>query len=175
MIKLTPRERRLALIAAAILAGSLITTTALKPATQRLETLSRVIPQNQQILDDMSQKSIRLAHLQTQIDQLSLTLDTHDENTSLLARLAQQIKDDHLTDHERSIKQHTRPLDAAYAQTIVTIELENITLRQLVNFLEKSKSKNPTANLMSLIITNTPPHLNTTIQFTTLHQLHPPS
>ena len=176
MIKLTPREHRLALIAAAVLAGCLITSRALKPAAQRLETLKRVIPQNQQILQDMSQKSTQLARLQTQIDRLSLTLDTREEHDSLLARISEQIKEDNLTDNELSIKQDTRPLDAAYAQTVVTIELEKINLQQLVNFLEKAKSKNPTANLMSLNITNTPPLLlNTTIQFNTLHQIPPPS
>ena len=169
MINLTPRERRLALIASVALAAGLIYARALKPAAQRLDTLNRVIPQKQQILHDMSRKTTQLAHLQSRIDRLRPALDSRRADSSLLARLSEQIKQDNLTDNERSIKQDTRPLDDTYAQTVVTIELEKIPLRRLIHFLEKAKADNPSSHLVSLNITNTPPLLDAAIQFATLH------
>jgi len=77
----------------------------------------------------------------------------------------------HLAEKVAAMKQELLQPDSNYCETVVEVKLENITLRQLVDFLLKIKSSNRFLRIKSLYTkknTSNPDLLDTAIQVSAL-------
>lgn len=141
-MRLTRRERWLAVSMAVLIAAWLLFTVAIRPAIERMETLNRVIPEKQRTLQELRTKSARYLVLRAGLDNLQRQADAGEKEFELLAFLESITNDLHLAEKVTMMKQQVVQLDSDYSETIVEVKLENITLKQLVEFLLTTKSSN---------------------------------
>lgn len=152
MIRLTRREKLLA-IALAILAGGLVLFTfAVKPAIERTETLRRVISEKQDELQKLRAGSSEYIFLRNSLDNLRTKVASQEKGFELLPFLESLIREHGLAKKVATMKQQVLQLGPSHSETIVEVRLENLTLKQLVDFLRKVESSEVLARIKSLYI-----------------------
>jgi len=152
MIRLTRREKLLA-IALAILAGGLVLFTfAVKPAIERTETLRRVISEKQDELQKLRAGSSEYIFLRDSLDNLRTKVASQEKGFELLPFLESLIREHGLAKKVATMKQQVLQLGPSHSETIVEVRLENLTLKQLVDFLRKVESSEVLARIKSLYI-----------------------
>ena len=152
MIRLTRREK--------MLAGGLVVFAAVwsafavgvKPALARIETLNRVIFQKQQELEKVCTKSKEYIYLRDSLDNLRTKIASQQTTFELLPFLESLIEECGLSENVSSMKQHVLEIDSNYSETIVEVRLENLSLRNLVDFLCKVETSQVPARTKSLYI-----------------------
>ena len=156
MIRLTQREKLLAATLATFIVAWSLFTIAVKPAIARIETLKRVIPQEQNELEKLRARSKEYIFLRDSLAELRAKADSQQQTFELLPFLESLVGECGLEKNAALGKQQGLPLDSNYYETIVEIKLENLTLRQLVDFLWKVESAEVLAKVKSLYIKRNP-------------------
>jgi len=170
MIKLTKRERTLALATGTFLVGWILYSLILEPTRDDIHKFLRVIPQKQQTLRELKLHAREYRLLCQKTEQVKQKL-TSSNNSSLLQFLEDSISQCGLIPNRQSINQQTFPLNSEWLETVVSVEMEKLTLPELVKFLTGIRSTDTTAYLKSINIEkgNSPDSLlNATIQIASL-------
>ncbi|MHC4159685.1 MAG: hypothetical protein ACYSSO_11485 [Planctomycetota bacterium] len=150
-MRLTKREKLLASCLVVFTAAWLLFAFIVKPAYERVQTLSRVIPQKEDGLRKLYAESAEFISLSDELNNLREKMASQ-EGFQLLPFLESQIQILSLTDNVEAMKQNVLPLESNYSQTIVEVKLQNLTLAQLVDFLWQVESQNVLAAVKSLYI-----------------------
>ena len=172
MITLTHREKTLALIITACLAGWACFAWFISPAVERVRTLNRVIPQKQAEINQLTDKSAEYITLRDSLTTVRTKIAKQQNDFQLLPFLESLIAQCGLTDKVAAMQQHAARLSPEYAQTIVEIKLQNLSLTQLVDFLVKAESSDAVAAARSLYIKKSltaPDLLDSTIEIYSLN------
>lgn len=156
MIRLAKREKLLAVASVIFVAIWALFAFAVKPAITRLETLSRVIPEKQDELKKLRAKSREYIFLRDGLGDLRARVASQGEGFELLPFLESLIQEGGLEKKVATMKQQLLQLEPNYAEIIVEIRLENLTLGQLVDFLWKVESSKVLAKVKSLHIKKSP-------------------
>lgn len=156
MIQLSKREKLLAVVSLIFVVSWALFAFAVKPATTRAETLSRVIPEKQNELKELRAKSREYAFLRDNLDDLQARVASQGEEFELLPFLESLIQEVGLAKKVATMKQQLLQLEPNYYETIVEIRLENLTLEQLIDFLCRVESSNALAKVKSLHIKKSP-------------------
>jgi type II secretory pathway component PulM len=135
MIQVTRRERLLAVGMAAVLAVWALYALALKPTRERIRTLQRVIPEKQAQLRDLHAQSVEYLALQKAVQKLQAKLTSQDANFQLSRFLETMAEQRQLTSHVVTMQEDTVQSGPGYSEAVVTMELHEISLKQLVDFL----------------------------------------
>jgi len=135
MIQISSRERLLAIGLTAMLAGWAVWTVAIKPTRQRIRTLERIIPEKQAQLQQLGATSVEYTVLWDEFQALRARMAAQDPNFELSTFLEATIERHKLAGHVTSMQQDLRQPQPDYSEMVVTIELQDITLRQLVDLL----------------------------------------
>jgi len=152
MIRLTRREKLLA-VALAIFAGGLaLFTFAVKPAIERTETLRRVISEKQDELQKLHAASSEYIFLRDSLDNLRAKVASQKKGFELLPFLESLIREHGLAKKVATMKQQVLQLGPSHSETIVEVRLENLTLKQLIDFLRKVESSEVLARTKSLYV-----------------------
>jgi len=155
MIQITRRERLLAIGAAAVIAVWAVNALALKPARERIRTLQRVLPEKQAQLRDLQAKSAAYRALQRRFQQLQTKLASQSANFELLPFLEKMIDQHRLTRHATMQPETTQPRPD-YTQVVVSVEVREVSLEQLVDFLVAVESSEAVVQIGSLHIQKNP-------------------
>ncbi len=131
----TSRERTLAALLVVALAAWALYGLVLKPARARIETLQRIIPEKQAQLRDLRAKSAEYAALKRTFDQRRATLASYDPDFQLLPFLDAMIERHRLTQQATLRGRDTLQSQPDSSAIAVTIELRNVSLKQIVEFL----------------------------------------
>jgi hypothetical protein len=143
----------------------------IRPAVERIETLNRVIPEKQKVLEKLRANGMQYLALQAGLDDLRRRAASEEENFELLTFLEAVTGELRLTKKVTVMKQEVLQLGSAHSEIIVETKLENLTLEQLIEFLLRIKSSNHLLWIKSLYTkksTSNPNLLDTTIQISTL-------
>jgi type II secretory pathway component PulM len=143
MMQLTPRERRLAVGLAIGVGAWALYAVAIHPATDRIRTLQRIIPEKQTELRDLQAKSVQYTALRNEFAQARTKLTSQEADFDLLPFLDTTIQRHKLDKHVSRMESDTVQPQPDYSETVVTIDLHDISLKQLIDFLsavETSKS-----------------------------------
>lgn len=135
MMQLTKRER---LLAAGLVLGVGVWALyglALRPATERIQTLQRLLPEKQAQLRDLQAKSAQYVALRNEFAQTRARLADQEPNFELLPYLERMIEQHKLSKNVGRMEPDTVQSQPDYSETIVTIDLHDISLKQLVDFL----------------------------------------
>jgi hypothetical protein len=152
MIRLTRREKLLAIALAIFVGGLVLFTFAVKRAIERTETLNRVISEKQDELHKLHAGSSEYIFLRNGLDNLRTKVASQEKGFELLPFLESLIREHSLAKKVATMKQQVLQLGPSHSETIVEVRLENLTLKQLVDFLRKVESSQVLARTKSLYI-----------------------
>lgn len=150
MIRLTHRQRWWGIGLVTLVGVWALFVLGISPAIERIETLSRVIPEKQSQLGELQTKSAQYLTLQAGLDNLKRKAASQEKGFELPAFLESIAGQLHLAKKIATMKQELLQLDSAYSRIIVEVKLEDITLKQLVDFLLKIKSSDHFLRIQSL-------------------------
>jgi type II secretory pathway component PulM len=156
MIQITRRERLLALGLAAVLALWTLYGLVLRPTRERIGTLQRVIPEKQVQLRDLHAQCVEYLALQKAAQRLQAKLASQDARFERLPFLETMAERHQLTGHVVTMQQDTVQSGPDYSETVVTMDLHEISLKQLVDFLVAVESSPAVIQVGSLHIRKDP-------------------
>ena len=156
MIRLTRKEKFLAVALATFVALWSLFSFAVEPARERIETLNRLIPERQNELEKLCATSKEYVFLRDGLGQLRTKVASQQDNFELLPFLEGLVRQSGLEKKVASIKQNVLPLEPEYYQTIVEVRFQNLTLSQLVDFLCKVESSQLLVKTKTLHIKKSP-------------------
>ena len=133
---------------------------AVNPAIERTDTLKRVLPEKQRILQELRVKASRYISLQAKLDDLKKQTNLEDVGFEILTFLETTTRKEGLTENVKTMKQYISPLDSKYDEIIVEIELEKLTLDRLIKFLIQIKSTSHFLKIKSLYTQQNTANLN---------------
>ena len=152
MIRLARREKLLATGLVIFMASWFLFTVAVRPALARIETLGRVIPENQQELEKVRAISKKYILLSSRLDSLHTNIASQKETIELLPFLESLIEECGLAKNLDTMKRDILQIDSNYSETIVEVRLESLSLGELVDFLHKIESSQVRARTKSIFI-----------------------
>ncbi len=152
MMRLTRREKLLAVVLAVIAAAWGLFAFAVRPAIERTETLRRVIPERQSELEALHNEASEYIALRDGLETLHTKIASQEKTFELLPFLESLIRECGLAKKVATMKQQVSQLEPHHCETIVEIKLQNLTLSQLVNFLWQAESSKVLARTKSLYI-----------------------
>lgn len=171
MIRLTRREKLLALALAIFAAGCLLFAFAIKPAMARTKTLHRVISEKQNELAKLRAGSKEYIFLRDSLENIRAKVASQDKGFELLPFLESLIREHGLAKNAATMKQQVLNLGTGCSETIVEAKLENLTLKQLVDFLRKVESSQVLVRIKSLYIKK---NLTNTEMLDSVIEIHSP-
>ena len=167
-----PRHKKYLLVAGLIVVAAWTSFAfGIRPAIERIETLKRIIPEKQRILEDLRVSSMQYLAWRAELDDLKKQAASQEKDFELLTFLEAITSQLHLAKKVVIMKQEVLQLNSAYSEIIVETKLENLTFEQLIEFLLKIKSSKHLLWIKSLYAqknTSNPDLLDTTIQISTL-------
>ena len=155
-MRLTQREYLLAAGLVALVAAWAFYTVGVGPALERIETLNRVIPEKQNELEKLRTKTGEYIALHDSIEEMRTKIASQEETFELLPYAESLVQECGLTKNLVTMKQQASQLETNYNETVVEIVLENLTLRQIFDFLQKIKSSKILARTKTLHIKRNP-------------------
>ncbi|MHC4572950.1 MAG: type II secretion system protein GspM [Planctomycetota bacterium] len=148
-MRLTSRERRLAIALSAFVGAWVMFLLGVKPAVQRMRTLQRVIPEKQRTLEHLNSMSTQYLALRAALDDLDNGLASEEE-FELLAFLEFITRESGLAEKVATMKQEVYQSNSKYREITVEVKLEGLTLKELVEFLFATKSSEHFLRVKSL-------------------------
>lgn len=152
MMQISPRERFLGIGLIAALVAWAIWTMAVKPARERIRTLERILPEKQAQLHDLQAKSVEYAAMERDFRGLRTKLASQDPGFDLPSFLEATIERHKLAGHLSKMQPETGQSQPGYSETVVTIEMQDVTLRQLLSFLTAVEAADAVVQVGSLHI-----------------------
>ena len=140
MIQVTSRERWLAIAMAAVIAVWALNAFALKPTRARIRTLQRVLPERQAQLRDLQAESAEYRALQKASQQVQAKLAAQNADFQLLPYLETLIERQKLAGHVPMMQPEEASSQTDYAPVVVTMDMHDVSLQQLVDFLAALES-----------------------------------
>ncbi len=151
-MRLTRREYGLAVVVVVLTATWGLFALGLTPALERIETLKRVIPEKQNELDRLRIKAGEYVSLRDDLEGLRSKITSQEKSFELLPFIESLVEQCSLTQNVKTMKQVAAQSETDVQEIVVEIEIENVTLRQLCEFVEKIQSPNILASIKRLTI-----------------------
>jgi len=145
------------------------------PMRDRIDTLRRIIPEKRSELREVRGLSDTYLTLRQDVEATQARLAAQDSDFQLLPFLESLIERHQLTPYVATMKRDTLTAQPGYAETVVEIGLEGISLGQLVRFLEAVETSEVLAQVATLHIhksIESSAQLNSTIQISSPQVSH---
>jgi hypothetical protein len=152
----TKRERQLAIAAGCAAVVLIFGVFVIVPVRDRIVTLERIIPEKQQELRQLRTISAEYVAACRGRDELREKMAAQGPDFQLLPYLESLIEQQNLARHIITMQQDVLEIGLDYAETVVTIELEDTSSRQLVDFLTAVKTSHVVAHVGNLHIHRDP-------------------
>ena len=152
MMQITRRERLLSVGLAAAIAVWALYALAIKPARSRIRTLQRVIPEKRAQLLEMQARSQEYVALQERFRTLRAKMASQERDFQLLPYLEAMIERHKLAGNVVTMQGDILRPQGDHAEVVVTIELQDVSLRQLVDFLTAVEASEAVIQVGSLHI-----------------------
>jgi hypothetical protein len=156
MMQITKRERLLALGLTVAVAVWALYALAIRPACDRIRVLERVVPERQAQLQDLQTKIAQYTALRDEFAQARAQMASREPDFDITRFLETMIDQHKLTRHVVTMSPDTVGPQADYSEIVVTIELHDISLKELVYFLTDVESSASLARIGTLHIRKDP-------------------
>lgn len=137
---------------AAVIAVWALYAVAIKPARSRIRTLQRVIPEKQAQLQELQARSEEYMALQERFQMLRAKMASQERDFQLLPFLETMIERHELAGNVVTMQRDILRPQPDYSEVVVTIELQDVSLRQLVDFLTAVEASEAVIQVGSLHI-----------------------
>jgi len=131
-----------------------------RPEMERLDTLRRVVPAKQKLLEQLLAKSADYRALRAELEDYRSQARDAEKDFEPLTFLEATGKQLQLAQKVSSMRRQMLPLSGGYCEVIVEVKLEAVTLKELVDFLLKVKAANSGLRTTSLHIKKNPVAMN---------------
>ncbi len=171
MLQLTNRERSLAIGLAVFVSAWTLFAFAISPATKRIKTLNRVIPEKQRELEELRVKSTQYIALLAELDEHKQKAVVEGKGFELLPFLEALNDKLGLSKNAVSMKQQVVQIDPDYYEVIVEIEFEDMTFDKLMEFFHNLKISSKPLQIKSIYAKKdsaNPNMLDSEVQISTL-------
>jgi type II secretory pathway component PulM len=149
MIGLRPREKRLAIGMASVIAALSLYGFVIAPRMDRIRTLQRVIPEKQQELRDLTAKSRQVMMLSSQLAVIRQAIDAAPA-VEFLPALASIIERQGLRNHLATLEPQTAGSQSGLGQIVVEMSLQAVTFGQLLDFVQQVQTQVALARIGTL-------------------------
>ena len=152
MIALRPRERKLAIGLASVIAVLSLYGFVIAPRMDRIRTLQRVIPEKQQELRDLTAKSRQVMMLSSQLAVIRQAIDAAPA-VEFLPALASIVERQGLRTHLATLEQQATGPQApqtGLGQIVVEMSLRSVTFGQLLGLVQEVQTQIPLARIGTL-------------------------
>ena len=139
-MRLTRGEHLLAAGVVVLMAVWALFALGVTPAIERIETLKRVIPERQSELERLRVYAKEYTALRKDIEGLRTKIASQDKTFELLPFIESLVQQCDLTQNLVTMEQVASLPETDYQEIVVEMEMENLTLRQLCDFLLKVRS-----------------------------------
>lgn len=150
MIHLTRRERSLAVGLAAVVGIWSLYAAAIKPARDRIRALGRIIPEKRSELRDVQAMSTEYATLCRRLERFRATAAAQDPNFQLLPHLEKLVERHGLARNMTRMAPGGLQGGGDYAGTVVEIELQSVSLKQLIALIQAIEASEVLTQVASL-------------------------
>jgi hypothetical protein len=151
MIRMNPRERRLGIGLVVALGVWTAWTFAVEPTQERIRTLERILPEKQTQLRELTAQGIEYVAIENKFKDLRTRMASQDPGFQLLSFLESMIARHKLAGHTTKRQDVLQP-QPDYSETVVTIEMQDITPKQLITFLTAVETADAVVQVGSLHI-----------------------
>ncbi len=151
MIQVTSRERRLLIGLVVIGAAWALYALAVRPACDRIRTLQRIIPEKQAQLRQLQNQSAQYTALRRELAERQTQMTSPEPDFQLLPFLEALVERHKLTKHVVTMEPDSRSSQPGYAETVV-VELREISLKSLTDFLIAVQTSESAVRIGSLLI-----------------------
>ena len=155
MIQVTSRERLLSIGLIVVLAAWGLCALAVRPARDRIRTLQRIIPEKQAQLRQLQTQSAEYTALRSALARRQTEMTSPGSDFQLLPFLENLVERHKLSKQVVTMEPDTRQPQPGHAEA-VTIELRDISLKQLVDFLSAVQTSESAVRVGSLHIRKNP-------------------
>jgi type II secretory pathway component PulM len=152
MMQITPRERLLAAGLIAAVAFWALYTLAVRPATARIRTLQRVVPEKQAQLQELESKIAQYLALREKLSQARTQMASRQPDFQLLPFLEATIDRHKLAAHIVTMERDALQPKPDYSEVVVTLELREVSLKELIEFLSDVQNNTALARIGTLHI-----------------------
>jgi len=152
MIQLTRRERTLAIGLAAVIGVWGLYALAIQPTLNRIQTLRRIVPEKQKELEALQAAGADYLSLTSKFEQLRARMASQQGDFQPLPFLEAMIERHKLAGHVVGMQQDVLQPRPDYSEVVVGIELQDVSLAQLIEFLAAVETSEAVAQVGSLHI-----------------------
>lgn len=149
-MRLTYRERRLFFGLVVFITVWILYALAIKPAIDRVDTLERVVHEKNNDLRQLRTTSTQYLAFQGGLEDLKRKADSKDPALEPLPYIESITKKNGLTQNIVAMSQEISKIDSHYSEAVVQVELRDLTLKQMLDFLLKISSSNHFLKIKSL-------------------------
>jgi type II secretory pathway component PulM len=139
-MRLTYREHVLIAGGVVLMAGWALFAFGIRPALERIETLNRVIPEKESELERLRIDAREYVALREEMEGLHAKIASQEKTFELLPFIESLVQECGLAQNVLAIEPVASQPEGDYQEIVVEIEMENVTLRQLCDFLWKVRS-----------------------------------
>jgi len=144
------REKLVVIGGVAFLAVLAVLHLVVRPARERLSTLRRVVADKQSILAQVRAKEREYRQLESEVNRLRSAIRQPDESRQILSSIERIRETCGLSENTLSLKPATMPIAEDYEETVVEVQLDDVTWGQLVQFLSQLESLEFAGDVKSL-------------------------
>ncbi len=137
-MRFTKKEKLLAVASAIFIFCWALFSFIFKPTMARIETLSRVIPEKQEEIKKLRIKVREYILLRDSLEDWREKITSSEQSVELLSFLESLLHQCGLDKNVVTMKQEAgSQVDQNYYESVVLTKLENLTIRQLIDLLQK--------------------------------------
>jgi len=156
MMQITPRERLLSVGLIVVVAAWALYALAVRPARDRIRTLQRIIPEKQAQLRELQAQSAQYTALWHDFTQRRESRASQGPDFQIMPFLETLVERHKLAQHIVTMERDTLQPQPDYSEIVVTIELHDVSLKQLVDFLSEVETSKSAVRVGSLHIRKDP-------------------
>ncbi|MBN2130866.1 MAG: type 4a pilus biogenesis protein PilO [Sedimentisphaerales bacterium] len=175
-MQLTKREQTVVIAGASFLVLLVILQLIVRPATERISMLRRVVADKRAVLTDLQAGSREYETLTEEVETLRSMISRQQESRTMLSAIERIGEASGLSENVLSLKPTTVTMDEEYEETVVEIRLDRITLAQLVEFLGRLESLGRAGGVKALDVRRAERNegvLRAVVQLATVSQIGP--
>ena len=175
-MQLTKREKTVVIAGASFLVLLIVVQLIVRPTTERISMLRRVVADKRAALTDLRTGSREYQTLTEEVERLRSMISRQQESRTMLSAIERIGEASGLSENVLSLKPTTVTMDEEYEETVVEIRLDRITLAQLVEFLGKLESLGRAGGIKALDVRRAERSegaLRAVVQLATVSQIGP--
>ncbi len=170
MKTISKKEKKLAMTAIIVIGCWFSYSALLQPALARMETLQRRIPEKNKELELLGKTCAKIKKLEKNLQQVHSQAEQFLSDVQLEKALNELFKQLAIDVSQVFLEITSKKINESYSSTQTIIELNNVTMKILFEFLSNVEEKYPTLLIQTLNITNENQSLKIKLIFTQIEK-----